>query len=299
MLDAILSNPYVQAIILGIVQGLTEFLPVSSSGHLVVMPYLFSWPAPGLTFDVALHAGTLVAVVGFFIGDIWYLLTRSFGYGIVQEGEAARARRTVGLLALGTVPAGVAGITLESTFETAFERPLWTAGFFLVTAVVLWGAERLRARRARMAGIDDVAVQVGRDETTIGWGDAGTIGVAQAFALFPGLSRSGATIAAGMALGLNRTAAARFSFLLMIPAVAGATVVSLPELADTGANGGPYGVPEAAIGALAAALAGYWAIRFLLRLVAREDLTGFARYLVLAAALTGIGYLWIGPISQV
>lgn len=298
MLDVVLTNPYFQAIVLGLVQGLTEFLPVSSSGHLVVVPYLFAWPSPGLTFDVALHAGTLVAVVAYFLGDLWYLATRAVGYAVVEPGEAARARRTIGLLAIGTVPAGVAGVTLEATFERAFERPLWVAGFFVVTAAVLWGAEALRARRARRAGVESVAVEVGRDETTIGWGDAGAIGVAQAFALFPGISRSGTTIAAGMALGLTRTAAARFSFLLMIPAVAGATVISLPELADAGANG-PYGVPEAAVGALAAALSGFWAIRFLLRLVARETLGGFARYLVLAAAITAAGYAWIGPVSQI
>lgn len=300
------------AIILGIVQGLGEFLPISSSGHLVIVPYLasdvFTGPPPGLAFNVALHAGTLVAVVGYFASDLWYLATRSVGIGVTATGEAARARRTVALLAVGTVPAGTAGLTLAGTFESAFERPEWVAGFFLVTAALLTVAERIRARRAlavvsrrptgNPAGTEVAPhVDTGRDETTVGFLDAIVIGAFQALALFPGISRSGSTIAAGMFRGLSREAATRFSFLLMIPAVAGATVVEVPALFDEGHQ--VFSTPEIIAGMVAAAVSGVWALRFLLRLVRTEDLLGFARYLVILSALVLVArFLVLGPASQ-
>ncbi len=293
---------WLRAVVLGVVQGVTEFLPVSSSGHLVVVPYLFSWETPGLSFDVALHAGTLVAVVGYFAADIWYLTTRSVGVGVTEAGEAARARRTIGLLAVGSVPAAVAGFTLEGVFADAFERPVWVAGFFLITAWFLIAAERIRERRARAAddAMRDVPahVDLGRDETTIGWVDTLTIGAFQALALFPGISRAGSTIAGGMFRGISREAAARFSFLLMIPAVAGATVLKVPELFD-GSVQQVFTTTEVLAGMVAAAVSGFWAIRYLLRLVQTDDLKGFARYLVFFSILILIGrFSWIGPISQ-
>lgn len=294
---------WLRAVVLGVVQGLTEFLPVSSSGHLVVIPYLFSWETPGLSFDVALHAGTLLAVVGYFAADLWYLATRSVGIGITDATEAARARRTVALLAVGSVPAAAAGFTLESMFADAFERPVWVSAFFLVTAGLLIAAERIRTRRAAVRdAIDEGDVPAhldpGRDETTIGWIDTLTIGSFQALALFPGISRSGSTIAAGMFRGLSREASARFSFLLMIPAVAGATVLKVPELFDGGARQ-VFTTTEVLAGMAAAAVSGFWAIRYLLRLVQTDDLKGFARYLVFFSILIVIGrYSWIGPISQ-
>lgn len=289
-----------RAIILGIIQGLTEFLPVSSSGHLVVTPYLFSWETPGLPFDVALHAGTLVAVVGYFASDVWYLATRSVGVGVIEEGEASRARRTVALLVVGSVPAALAGLTLERVFAGAFEQPVWVAGFFLVTAALLTAAETIRTRRAAGgADTDRVPAHVdpGRDETTIGFVDTLTIGAFQALALFPGISRSGSTIAAGMFRGLSREASARFSFLLMIPAVAGATVLKVPELFDQ--DNQIFSNAEIVAGMLAAAVSGLWAIRYLLRLVQTDDLKGFARYLVFFSILILIGrFTWIGPPTQ-
>ncbi len=140
-------------------------------------------------------------------------------------------------------------------------------------------------------------VDPGRDETTVGWVDAVVVGAAQALALFPGISRSGATIAVGMLRGLSREAAARFSFLLMIPAVAGATILKVPDLA--GVEAGGFSPAAILVGAAVAAVSGYWAVSYLLRLVQTDDLTGFARYLVLAAVLVGAGYLWIGPVSHV
>jgi undecaprenyl-diphosphatase len=302
-----LDPEIVRAIILGIVQGITEFLPVSSSGHLVIVPYLLSWEDPGLAVNVALHAGTLVAVVAYFRADLWYLATRSVGAGVTDPGEAGRARRVIAILAVGTVPAAIAGAALGGAFERLFAQPVWVAGFLLVTAGLLTGAELLRRRRLReLVAAGDLeaedprdldGLQIGRDETTVSWLDALLIGAAQAVALIPGISRSGATIAAGMALGLSRAAAARFSFLLAIPIIAGATVVEVPALfaADPAATTTAFGPAAVAAGMVAAAISGYWAIRFLLRLVQTTDLFGFVRYLVLVAVLVGIGRLWLGP----
>lgn len=295
------------AIVLGVVQGLTEFLPVSSSGHLVVVPYFLSEyiPAPTLAFDVALHAGTLLAVVLYFRADIGYLATRTFALR-GESGEVVRARRTVALLALGSIPAAVVGALFRDTFEATFQRPELVGGFLLVTAVMLTGAEWIRRRRLVAAtGISSDEARdrpdevIGRDETTVGVRDAAAIGLAQALAILPGISRSGATIATGMGLGLSRGAATRFSFLLSIPIVFGATLVEFTRFTGEGGAGGAYGGGEVIAGVLTAAISGYWAISFLLKLVAREDLIGFARYVALLGALTLIGYLWLGPPSTI
>ncbi|MBW3577780.1 MAG: undecaprenyl-diphosphate phosphatase [Actinobacteria bacterium] len=293
-----------RAVVLGVVQGLTEFLPVSSSGHLVIVPYLLGWRQPQLAFDVALHIGTLIAVVGYFAADLWYLATRAVGIGVVEAGEVPRARRTIGLLGVGSVPAAAVGVTMEGHIEDVFGQPLAVAGFFLVTAALLYSAEVARRRRARQripSGVQDdddipASLDPGRDETTVELVDAVVIGVAQAAALLPGISRSGSTIAAGMFRGLTREAAARFSFLLSIPAVAGAAIVEVPTL--VAGEIGDFSPAQVVVGALAAAVSGYWAIHYLLRLVTTEDLIGFSRYLVFLAAVVAAGFLWLGPASR-
>ena len=297
-----------QAIVLGLVQGLTEFLPVSSSGHLVIVPYLVAWETPPLAFGVALHAATLLAVVAYFAGDLWFLATRPFGIGADSPDEVHRARSTLGLLAIGSVPAALAGFFLESMFERTFEDPRFAAAMLFVTAAMLWFAELVRRRRAA----DEIGTSVreltpaqrqldpGRHEGRTSLVDATVVGFAQAVAIFPGISRSGATIAAGMARGLSREAAARFSFLLSIPVIAGAFVFELGEVTGEGLAGTPYGGWALVAGMVTAAVSGYWAIRFLLRLVASQDLLGFARYVTLFGGLTLLGaYTWIGAPSQV
>ena len=297
-----------EAIILGLVQGLTEFLPVSSSGHLVIIPYLVAWEDPPLAFDVALHAATLVAVLAFFAGDLWFLATRTFGVRASDAAEVRRARLTVGLLAVASVPAAIAGYTLEPVFEDTFADPRIAAGMLFVTAFLLWFAERVRTRRAAEA--QGVAVKEltprqarldpGRHEGTTTVGDAVVIGIAQMLAILPGISRSGATIAAGMTRGLSREGAARFSFLMSIPVIAGAFVFQLGDLTGTGLDGTRYGGGALIAGMVAAAVSGYWAIRYLLRLVTTDDLLGFARYVMFFGALTLLGaFTWIGPPSQV
>jgi undecaprenyl-diphosphatase len=293
---------FFQAIVLGLLQGLTEFLPVSSSGHLNGVPYLLGWEPGSVSFDVMLHAGTLVAVLLYFRGDLVYLATRSLGVGVTEEGEQQRAWRVVGLLAIGSVPAAAAGLLFEDVFEAAFASPRAISGFLFLTAALLVTAEKIRQRRVAAAvgtstsGLSDEQAQVdpGRREDTIGFRDAGLVGVAQALAIFPGISRSGATIAAGMALGLSRAAAARFSFLLSIPIIFGATVFKLPELGTAEPGTLPFAGPQIAVGMLVAALSGYWAIRFLLRLVQTDDLFGFARYVAGFAVLLFAATFWIG-----
>jgi undecaprenyl-diphosphatase len=293
---------FFQAIVLGLLQGLTEFLPVSSSGHLNGVPYLLGGEPGSITFDVMLHAGTLAAVLLYFRGDLVWLATRSFGVGVTEDGEQRRAWRVVGLLAIGSVPAAAAGLLFESTFEAAFANPRAIAGFLLVTAGLLTFAEKLRQSRVAAAvgtstsELTDQQAQVdpGRREDTTTFRDALLIGVAQALAIFPGISRSGATIAAGMTLGLSRAAAARFSFLLSIPVIFGATIFKIPDLGTVEPGTLPFGGAEIAVGVLVAAGSGYWAIRFLLKLVQTDDLLGFARYVAGFAVLLFAATFWIG-----
>jgi undecaprenyl-diphosphatase len=282
-----------QAIVLALLQGLTEFLPVSSSGHLNGVPYLLGWEPGGLTFDVMLHAGTLVAVIVYFRRDLWQLATHSVGIGDPTADERRTARRMVGLLAIGSVPAAAAGLLFEETFEAAFASPRVIAGFLYVTALLLLTAEWLRKRRIAAAADRSVRelsdhearLDPGRHEGTTRVTDAVGVGAAQALAIFPGISRAGATIAAGMALGLSRHAAARFSFLLSIPVIIGATVFKLPDLGTTEPGTLPFAGVHIAVGVLVAAASGYWAIRFLLRLVQTDSLVGFARYVAVFATV--------------
>ncbi|HSK90979.1 MAG TPA: undecaprenyl-diphosphate phosphatase [Euzebyales bacterium] len=282
-----------EAVFLGVVQGLTEFIPVSSSGHLVLVPHFLRLERPGLAFDVALHAGTFGAVVVYFRTDL-----RLMAQAVVGAGDpvlVAYHRRLIGLLALGSVPIAVAGVLFQDLFEAAFASPHAAAVALLVTGSLLLLGELARARRGgRTApagdGADDAATDADREETAIGAdpGDPGgltldrmgarhalLVGLGQCVALFPGISRSGTTITAGMTAGLTRPAAARFSFLLALPALVGASAVSLPDLAS---GEGVYGTPAIVAGVVAAFVSGYLAIRWLLALIARVRLTGFAIY---------------------
>jgi undecaprenyl-diphosphatase len=307
-----------QAIVLGLLQGLTEFLPVSSSGHLQGVPYLLGWDTGSLAFDVLVHTATLVAVVTYFRHDLWHLASAGLGIGDHDARTRRNAWVMIGLLAIGTVPAAFAGVAFADVFEAAFASPRAVALFLYLTAVLLWMAERIRRRRiegrpAVRAGmeregaaeledhrpvVEDIADELplepaddaelgdlgdtdpGRDVDTLRVRDAVAIGGAQALAIFPGVSRSGATIAMGMALGMSRTAAARFSFLLAVPIILGATLATLPDIGTRPPGTLDFGPVEIAAGMLAAGLSGYWAISTLLAVVQRRDLLGFARYVV-------------------
>lgn len=246
--------------ILGLVQGLTEFLPVSSSGHLVVVPALLGWDEPSVSFDLLLHVATLIAVVVYFRRDLWAIAAGMFDRGT----DPAGARRLLGLLLVGTIPAAVVGLALDDPIEELFDEPLWVTGFWAVTAALLLAGERLhRSARPR--------------QLTVGLALA--IGTAQAAALAPGISRSGATIVVGLALGLSRTDAARFAFLLAVPAIAGGGLTLVPDVLD-----GTFDITGSVLlGCTVAAVSGYAAVAGLLRLVQTRTLAPFAGYLCVAA----------------
>jgi undecaprenyl-diphosphatase len=272
----------IEAILLGVVQGLTEFLPVSSSGHLVLGQYFLGLDQErfGLPFDVALHLGTLVAVVAFF----WRDLLRMAGAFLRSLSPGGRDladpdQRLAYLILASTVPAALIGLFLEDFFETAARSP-WVVVFNLVLVGILFivaeavGGKRRRADKLR-------------------FGEAVGIGVAQAAALVPGVSRSGATITLGLFLGLRREEAARFSFLMSVPIIAAAGSLQLAEVASRGMDGSQAVVFAA--GFVSSAVVGYLAIRFFLRFVVDHSLRAFAYYrfglaaVVVVLLLLGVG----------
>ncbi len=259
--------PPLHAAVLGAVQGLTEFIPISSSGHLVVVPASLGWAKPPLSFDVLLHTASLAALIVYFSGDLVDLVRGGF------QGNT-HTRRLLGLLAIGTVPAGLAGLLLGDFFERAFERPKPAALQLIVTAAILIGAElMLRFHQHRTASAGSPLRTIDGLRTP----DAVAIGVAQAVSILPGISRSGSTIAAGLALGVNRDDAARFSFLLAIPALIGATVVKLPDLGGTS-----IGIGAGIVGFIASLVSSYIAIWGLIRYLRRNTLYPFAAYCIVA-----------------
>ncbi len=260
----------IEAIVLGLVQGITEFAPVSSSGHLVLVPWLLDWEPPGLVFDTVVHWGTLVAVLAFFWRD-WLALVTAWIRGLVRWNWQEPQARLMWLLMAGSIPAAVIGFALEDFFESLFGEPLWVSVFLLVTAGMLALSERLGPR---LREIDDLR-----------WLDAIVIGFGQAAAIAPGISRSGATMALGLLRGLDRPAAARFSFLLATPIIFGAGLFQLLNLFDTA---DPLDqVPILSVGFLAAAISGYLCIWGLLRYLQRGRMYLFSVY----CALAGIGCL--------
>ncbi|MFA5809041.1 MAG: undecaprenyl-diphosphatase UppP [Thermoleophilia bacterium] len=254
-----------EALVLGIVQGLTEFLPVSSSAHLVLVPDLMGWEPPTVSFDLVLHLGSMFAVLVYFWRDLLEIVKAFF-----SEGEAAVVKRRVGLfLVIGTIPAAVIGGLLEKRFEAAFGEPTWVAFFLLITGVLLVASQLVSGERAIN----------GRGVAEMKLSDVLAIGFAQAVAILPGISRSGSTISTGLFLGLKRETAARYSFLLSVPIIAGAAIFKLRHGFGGGGDGG-NGVGAAAliVGFVFAAISGFAAVKFLLGFVRRHSLAGFAIY---------------------
>ncbi|MBA2358118.1 MAG: undecaprenyl-diphosphate phosphatase [Actinobacteria bacterium] len=266
-----------QALALGLVQGATELLPISSSGHLILVPWLADWryleqdDAFNQTFDVALHLGTLVAVIGYFARELWTLLG-AWATSVRRRRIETSDERIAWAVALATIPAAAAGAALEDPITKHLGEPWQIAILLAVFGVVLWVADRTPPRRE----LRDLSLP-----TALG------IGLAQMLALAPGVSRSGITISAGRFLGLERDAAARFSFLLLVPITLGAVVfkgltdVVFGDLPPGSA--GPF-----LVGMLAAAASGVVAISVLLGYVRRHDYSPFAVYRLLAAAAVGL-----------
>ncbi len=274
---------WVQALILGMVQGLTEFIPVSSSAHLVLVPALAGWERHGLAFDVALHLGTLAALLVYYRRDLSNMVRAI----TTAPPSPARDddRRLIVLLGVASLPVAIAGLTLDDAVESLFAAPVATAWLLLVTALVLVGGERLHRRRigrgaatsrdGELRPAETEAVQQVQRQR-LGIRQVLIVGVAQSFALLPGLSRSGLTISAGIAAGMSRPAATRFAFLLGLPAIAGAAVVQLPQVDDLDR----ITTVELLVGVSSAALFGYLAIALLVRLVSRAGIDRFAWYVV-------------------
>jgi undecaprenyl-diphosphatase len=254
---------YTQGAVLGVLQGLTEFLPVSSSGHLVLVPYLLGWPDQGLAFDAVMHLGTLAALVAYFRAELWAIVA-SAGGGRDQDGS-----RRLGLLLLAaTVPGGLAGLLFDKAIEAHLRLPLVVALSTLVWALVMLAADRLAAGRpARDAG-----------ERAVGWGQGLLVGCAQALALIPGTSRSGISISGGLFCGLDRSTAARFAFLLGVPITAGAGGLKALHLLRHGVPAGESG--PLAVALFASALAGWGAVWFLVNYLRRNSLVPFVIYRV-------------------
>lgn len=258
----------VAALILGIVQGLTEFLPISSSGHLVTIPWALGIDEPTLAFATSLHLGTLAGVLFALAPEVRLVARTITGWGHAGTTE----KMLVKLLVIGTIPAGIIGLGFEALVGDAFESPVLAALLLGVTGLVLTSTEHR---------IEETQVEPTR--TTVTTRDAWIVGTAQAVAVLPGISRSGMTIAAGMRLGLSRQAIARFSFLLSIPAIAGAVVVETPALVKEGALSDQ--LAAVGLGILAAAVAGFWSLRWFLGILDRVGLRPFGRYCYAAAAV--------------
>jgi len=257
-------NP-IQALVLGLVQGATEFIPVSSSGHLVLVPWLLNWSEPGLAFDTMVHWGTMMAVVAVFWRDLWQLAVawlRSLRSRSLDEVKA----RIAWWIVLGTVPGVVMGLLFEEPLEKLFNTPVAVSVLLLGTAGILVLSEKMGRRNRALA------------EMT--WVDALLIGTGQAVAIMPGVSRSGTTIATGLWRGLKRETAARFSFLLSTPIILGAGIPQLWDVVQASDLGTQ--LPTLILGFVAAALSGYLCIRFLLSYLQQHKLYVFATYCAVA-----------------
>jgi undecaprenyl-diphosphatase len=260
-----------QAIVLAIVQGLTEFLPISSSAHLILIPQLLHWPDPGLAFDVALHLGTLMAVLLFFIREWIQLTLCGLGFHYPQrasENMVLQNRRMFWYLVAGTIPGGLVGFFFEKYIEEHLRNPVPIACAMIAIALLMWYAEYV----ARMD----------RHIEQVSLGDSMAIGTAQALALFPGVSRSGITITAGLFRGMTREAAARFSFLLSTPLIAGAAAKEVPKLLKM-QRSGALDMPLSTIvtSVLVSAVVGYLVIAFFLHYLQTRTLKIFIYYRIL------------------
>lgn len=260
-----------QAMVLGAVQGLTEFLPISSSGHLVIVPALFGWREPGLTFDVLLHIGSLAALLIYFFDDLMDVLRGLLGRD--EEG-----RKLLYLLLIGTIPAVIAGVLFKDSFDKGFTDAKAAAAQLVITALILVAAELAFVYHRRRAGASGARVRTIEDLRTV---DAGLIGIAQAVAIIPGISRSGSTIGTGLALRMARDDAARFSFLLSVPALFGAALIEAPGIT----KGLETGLAAGVVGCLTSLVVSYAAIAGLIRFLKTHTLYPFAAYCVVFGIL--------------
>ncbi|MEM7033467.1 MAG: undecaprenyl-diphosphatase UppP [Chloroflexota bacterium] len=265
----------IQALILGLVQGATEYIPVSSSAHLVLVPWFLGWPNASFQFEVLVQWGTLVGVFVFFWSDLW-AVGKGVVDGLIQRKPLATFEAKLGwLIIAATIPAVVLGFFFKDFFESTYDSPIIAGGFLILTAILLVIAESFGSRSKAL--------------TDIGWLDAIIIGFWQTLAFLPGISRSGSTIGGAVLQGFDRTAAARFSFFLSIPALLGAGILALVDLLEAGTL--LEELPAITVGFVAAAISGYICIRWLLTYLQRNSLYVFAAYCVFMSLTTIIVYL--------
>jgi len=263
----------ISAVLLGVVQGLTEFLPVSSSGHLILARAFFGWDPGrfGIAFDAACHVGTLLAVVAYFRSDVAALVAAAPGALTGKDGEWERLGR---LIVVGTVPIVIVGALFGDVIEARVRTPLVVAVNLVIGSILLLWVERVSRQS--------------RDERSLGYAEALAIGIAQAAALMPGLSRSGATLSVALFLGMSRAKAARFVFLMSLPAVFAVAVREAAELWEVGLAGVPVTLMLA--GLITSAVVGYLTVKYFIRYLAAHSLDVFAYYRLALAAVT---VLWL------
>ena len=258
--------PLFQVIVLAIVQGLTEFLPISSTAHLYLTSWLLGWQVEGLDFDIALHLGTLLAVLLYFARDWVQIIAQGFGMRMRGDDELEHNHMLLWLLVIGTIPVGIAGLVFNKQAEDAWRNPFVIGTMLIVVGVLMWFAENASRRQ--------------RDLSSVGPTDAAAIGVAQALAVVPGCSRSGITITAGLFRNMTREAAARFSFLLSTPAIGAAAAKSLY---DTYKKGGLHGLltTDFLIGIAVSTITGCLVIAWFLQYLRRSGLRPFVYYRII------------------
>ena len=259
--------PLIEVIILGLVQGLTEFLPISSTAHLALVPWLFGWQDPGLGFDIALHVGTLAAIVIYFFRDWLQILAQGFGVRFDGDPTLKRNRMLLWLMAIATLPVGLFGFIFKKQAETAWRNPTVIASMMIGVGILLWICDRIGRRQKDLGHVTAV--------------DAICIGLAQALSIVPGTSRSGITISAGLWRNLDRPTAARFSFLLSTPAIAAAAAKDFYDIYKH--EGGippemhiPFGV-----GILVSGITGLAVIHFFMEFLRTRSMNVFVAYRVI------------------
>jgi undecaprenyl-diphosphatase len=255
--------PIYQVVVLAIVQALTEFLPISSTAHLVLIPWLFGWKDGGLTFDVALHAGTLVAVIIYFFQDWVQIIAQGFGLRIGRDPDLKQNRNLLWLLAVASIPIGIFGYLFDKQADTTWRQPYVIGTMLILVGIVMWIAEKRRIGSKSMS--------------TIQMSDGIAVGLAQAVAVIPGTSRSGATISAGLFRNMNRETAARFSFLLSTPAIAAAVAKKFWDVHKEGGIPADMKVPIV-VGIAVSGVLGAIVIAFFLRYLRRSSLMPFVWY---------------------
>jgi undecaprenyl-diphosphatase len=258
--------PFYQVVVLAIVQGLTEFRPVSSTAHLKLVPWLFGWNDPGLSFDIALHAGTLAAVLIYFYKDWILIIAQGLGIHVAGDRELEKNPRLLWLLVIGSIPVGIAGLLFNKQAETTWRSPYVIAAMLIIVGVVMWIADRKTNGRQTIANVTGV--------------DAVIIGAAQALAVVPGTSRSGVTITAALFRDFDRAAAARFSFLLSTPAIAAAAAKDFWDLRKHGGIPAGMGAPFV-WGIIISGVVGAFVIAFFLKYLRNHQLTPFVWYRII------------------